>query len=727
MSQAFANNAVTRLASGVSESDVTLAVADGSVFPALSGNDFFLATLTAKNPIGLEVVWEIVRVASVSGGALAVQRGQEGTVARAWPAGTPISLRLTAETARSALRIFPAIVGPGRVRAGLTAEYTISDYSSFFSYFATFGDIGGALTENTDERLLVPVPDGVPGPRALSVAVAEKGSQPDPEDWVRFPVEVFVPVVETPGITNIAQGETTNERDLAGTAFVCNDPAERLASVEVQLASNESFANIIFETTMPVSPDHAAEPPRVSMPDTVRRRSYTMYARLRYHSASGLVSAWSEVLKFINGSSFFGGTKVFQAAQENNVAGAMSPDGKTILIVSDINRKKNGANDWALNVGSFLRKTPAGWREIKENGSVVASSAVRKNGFLMSIAMTNEKVYLGSTQSRNTNYYSGYVNVLKMPDFDALGDATVVDMEFKYVLPNPPGYPVGWAEPWMRFGAALAARGDWLVVGAPGVDKAYLYHDDQYVATLEYPGMGWVVSPLVRLGSSVALSDNADVVVVGYGGRSSQSRRLAEIFVRAGAENSWTHAGTVEAPVGFDVPIAMPAGPEPEHFVPPKPTPLAVSADGNTIVAGMTVPDEGSPRMAAIFYYRPAGASTWSRGSTFWHGATSLREMEDGKSVCMSGDGLRTIAYSAQIKNTGDDFQTTAGDAWRVLLQSKGKVVQTQRHYLFGEMSAPRNEYPWCVISADGSVAAVAVRRGAIDQDKDDIVIHVLE
>lgn len=122
MSQKFANNVITKLVAGVLGSDSTLMVEDGSMFPALSGNDFFLATLAAKNSSGLEVAWEIVRVTALSGNTLTVERGQEGTLARSWSQGDMVSMRLTAGTADGLSLAREAVAAaPGAVlAAGLT-------------------------------------------------------------------------------------------------------------------------------------------------------------------------------------------------------------------------------------------------------------------------------------------------------------------------------------------------------------------------------------------------------------------------------------------------------------------------------------------------------------------------------------------------------------------------------------------------------------------------------
>ncbi len=122
MSQKFANNVMTKLAAGVLDSDSTLTVEDGSMFPVLAPGDFFLATVSAKNPSGLEEVWEIVRVTSVSGNFLTVERGHERTPARSWSQGDMVSLRLTAGTADGLSLAREAVVAtPGAVlAAGLT-------------------------------------------------------------------------------------------------------------------------------------------------------------------------------------------------------------------------------------------------------------------------------------------------------------------------------------------------------------------------------------------------------------------------------------------------------------------------------------------------------------------------------------------------------------------------------------------------------------------------------
>ncbi|MFA7239359.1 MAG: hypothetical protein WC091_04545 [Sulfuricellaceae bacterium] len=97
MTQRFANNAVSTLNGAISSSATTinLQTGDGAKFPALSGGDYFLATLIGKTA-GMETSWEIVKCTSRSSDTLTVERAREGTASAAWADATPIELRLTA-------------------------------------------------------------------------------------------------------------------------------------------------------------------------------------------------------------------------------------------------------------------------------------------------------------------------------------------------------------------------------------------------------------------------------------------------------------------------------------------------------------------------------------------------------------------------------------------------------------------------------------------------------
>jgi hypothetical protein len=86
----FKNNAKTTLASGITSSATSITVADGSVFPTLTGSDTFFCTLDDGTNI------EIVEVTAVSSNTLTVTRAQDNTSATSFSTGTVVELRLTA-------------------------------------------------------------------------------------------------------------------------------------------------------------------------------------------------------------------------------------------------------------------------------------------------------------------------------------------------------------------------------------------------------------------------------------------------------------------------------------------------------------------------------------------------------------------------------------------------------------------------------------------------------
>lgn len=89
------NDAISRLASGISSSATTIVLTPGAglLFPTLSSGDYFPATIIKSDGSR-----EIVRVTGRSTDVLTVVRAQEGTVALAFNANDRIELRLTAGT-----------------------------------------------------------------------------------------------------------------------------------------------------------------------------------------------------------------------------------------------------------------------------------------------------------------------------------------------------------------------------------------------------------------------------------------------------------------------------------------------------------------------------------------------------------------------------------------------------------------------------------------------------
>lgn len=91
MSSILANNAHSTLVVALSAAGTTAYVVSGDSFPTPTGDDWFPVVLGA----GMDDT-EICRCTARSGSQFTLSRGEEDTAARAWPAGTPVEVRLTA-------------------------------------------------------------------------------------------------------------------------------------------------------------------------------------------------------------------------------------------------------------------------------------------------------------------------------------------------------------------------------------------------------------------------------------------------------------------------------------------------------------------------------------------------------------------------------------------------------------------------------------------------------
>ena len=88
----YKNNASSTLASGITDTDLSLSVStgDGNLFPTLTGSDIFLVTLSGT------VGYEIVKVTARSTDTFTIVRAQEGTTAKAFAMGDKVEMLITA-------------------------------------------------------------------------------------------------------------------------------------------------------------------------------------------------------------------------------------------------------------------------------------------------------------------------------------------------------------------------------------------------------------------------------------------------------------------------------------------------------------------------------------------------------------------------------------------------------------------------------------------------------
>lgn len=121
MAQLFANAARAPLFSPIDGTATTLEVLqDGGLFPAVVAPDWFRAVLQDADGI------EVMRVTAHGAGSniFTVERGQEGTIARAFAAGSTFGLRMTAGDLQNFLSVAANMVS-------LTGDQTVAGVKTF--------------------------------------------------------------------------------------------------------------------------------------------------------------------------------------------------------------------------------------------------------------------------------------------------------------------------------------------------------------------------------------------------------------------------------------------------------------------------------------------------------------------------------------------------------------------------------------------------------------------
>ncbi|MEA8842207.1 hypothetical protein PZS70_22745 [Citrobacter freundii] len=148
-----ANNAQTVLAAGISSTATSLTVnaGTGTLFPSpVAGNSFFKLTIIDAATGSLT---EIVHVTARTGDVFTIQRGQEGTVPRAWSANDIAANMMTAGTLSYILGNFQPL---DPTLTALAALVGVANKLPYFSgpdvmSMTDFSDIGRAIIAASDK------------------------------------------------------------------------------------------------------------------------------------------------------------------------------------------------------------------------------------------------------------------------------------------------------------------------------------------------------------------------------------------------------------------------------------------------------------------------------------------------------------------------------------------------------------------------------------------------
>lgn len=242
---------------------------------------------------------------------------------------------------------------------------------------------------------------------------------------------------------------------------------------------------------------------------------------------------------------------------------------------------------------------------------------------------------------------------------------------------------------WVRQGTAVAlsADGNTAIVGGPGdgdwgaswvfirSNGVWRQQGDKLV------GSGGV-GPHAGQGAAVALSADGDTAVVGAPYEDDWMGAFW-VFTRSGGV--WAQQGDKLVPAG------MIGGNSPYDWD----LSLAISADGDTVVAGRPVDDDLNG--AAWVFTRSDGVWTQQGDKLVGSGAAGSRPSQ-GTSVSVSGDGDIALVGGA----CDDDC---VGATW-VFVRSDG-VWEQQGEKVVAEGAAGAAQQGWVALSADGGTAVV--------------------
>lgn len=140
MGQLFADAARAYLSAGINNTDTTISIAaGGALFPVANGTDWFKAVLQDAN--GIEIVYVTAHTSAST--SFTVTRGQEGTTARSFAAGSVFGLRVTAaDTAAFAGKV-DKVTGKGLS----TEDYTAAEKTKL-------AGIAASATANSSDAAL---------------------------------------------------------------------------------------------------------------------------------------------------------------------------------------------------------------------------------------------------------------------------------------------------------------------------------------------------------------------------------------------------------------------------------------------------------------------------------------------------------------------------------------------------------------------------------------------
>ena len=562
------------------------------------------------------------------------------------PAMVPLNGTITGSMFEGGVDLTASLKGPTTVMVGTSNTYLITNYDVKTEYVIT--STGGSVTVSGDTITYV------------ANSVVENGSIT--VNGKVFTIPKIDQVPATPSITAPVDNATGQGSSVAFTAsaFSTEKVGDTHANTDWEVSTSSTFATIAKSS-------YADATNTTSWSATGLAVSTTYYARVRYRSSTGKVSAWSVSKVFSTKANFLPtGEKQKITASDavtNDYFGisvSLSADGSTALVGAHTKSSQTGA-------AYIFTKSGSTWTQ---QSKLTASDAATSDYFGWSVSLSGDgSTALVGAYGKSTNTGAAYIFTKSGSTWTQQSILTASD---------------GAANDYFGISVSLSSDGSTALVGAhyksSSTGAAYIFTKSGSTWTQQQKITASDAVTNDYFGYSVSLSADGSIALVGAYGKSSATG-AAYVFTKSGStwsQQSILTASDAAASDQFGISVSL-------------------SADGSTALVGAYLEDPSSISNAGAAYVFTRSGSTWTQQAKLTASDAATGDL-CGWSVSLSGDGSTALVGAHQKSSSAGSAYifTRSGSTW------------TQQAKLTASDAATNDSFGYSVsLSGDGSTALV--------------------
>ena len=547
----------------------------------------------------------------------------------------------------------PVVTGPSTVVIGLTATFTVTNYTPPATYnvsttitTGTTTTTNGSATFNTSNGTIAYTAPTTTGNYTFTV------------NGTVVAVQVVPPQIQTPSITSPVDGSTNLGPFItfASSAFTMQGGTDTQRSASWQVSAN---GDNTFTQPLTASNMNSTSALTQWTPNYIPSNG-TFYVRVQYNGNQGGVSAWSTPVGFSTKAQYVAST--ITARVSSNVANSyfgqsvsLNANGTIALISTTSENSSTGAVYVYQNVSGT-------WTQMARVTSGIAGSyfgnsvSLSDDGTIALIAAGSENTNTGAvyvyqnisgTWTQTSRMASGVANSHfgYRVSLSSNGTIALIGAPFEnsvvgavYIYQNVSGtwtqistMSSGAANSAFGYSASLSADGTIALIGAyyenSGIGAAYIYQNVSGTWT-QIARVAGSTATYSYFGSIVSLSSDGTVALIGAYGENSNT---GAAYIYQNVSGTWTQiyraaSGIANSSFGSHV---------------------SLNADGSIALIGAYYENSGIG--AAYIYQNVSG--TWTQTSRMTSGVANA---EFGYSTSLNSDGsIALISARGENSNTG--------------------------------------------------------------------------